>query len=308
MERHNTPGADDVDWYPFVFGCIAGIAPWIVGTIYFAGALGNADEAVPTWVWALFISVFVMFNCFAINQFLQYRGVGPLARLRLRRGRLHRAVVRGQDDPRLADLLRHRPLTPEGGFRPRRLRSIQAVFSWTCMRWVEPGPLSGSSLAASTTGKTDRAVRTTVSWPSTRRRIMASVSGDPRRRRRCSTALRTAVAAGGGFAERSDALSDLVDGERELVVLRLEHEVQRREHRTHDVPVVVVCLQIEGVGVGQQPRVPLRSPGGRPRRCRCRSSSFRSQVASSSRRRLWPLPYLYNTARRPGFRPGWAVA
>ena len=77
MERHNTPGADDVDWYPFVFGCIAGIAPWIVGTIYFAGALGNADEAVPTWVWALFISVFVMFNGFAVNQFLQYRRVGP---------------------------------------------------------------------------------------------------------------------------------------------------------------------------------------------------------------------------------------
>ena len=76
MERHNTPGADDVDWYPFVFGCIAGIAPWIVGVVYFAGALGNADEAVPTWVWALFISVFVLFNCFAVNQFLQYRGTG----------------------------------------------------------------------------------------------------------------------------------------------------------------------------------------------------------------------------------------
>ncbi len=77
MERHNTPGAADIDWAPFVFGCIAGIAPWIVGTVYFAGSLGNAQEAVPTWVWALFISVFVMFNCFAVNQFLQYRGVGP---------------------------------------------------------------------------------------------------------------------------------------------------------------------------------------------------------------------------------------
>lgn len=76
MERHNTPGADDVDWYPFIFGCLAGIAPWIVGVLYFAGALGNADEAVPTWVWVLFISVFALFNCFAVNQFLQYRGVG----------------------------------------------------------------------------------------------------------------------------------------------------------------------------------------------------------------------------------------
>ena len=75
MERQNTPGRD-VDWYPFVFGCIAGIAPWIVGAIYFAGALGNADEAVPPWVWGIFISVFVLFNAFAVNQFLQYKAVG----------------------------------------------------------------------------------------------------------------------------------------------------------------------------------------------------------------------------------------
>ncbi len=76
MERHNRPGADDLDWAPFIFGCIAGIAPWIVGATYFAGSLGNAQDAVPTWVWVLFISVFVMFNCFAVNQFLQYRRVG----------------------------------------------------------------------------------------------------------------------------------------------------------------------------------------------------------------------------------------
>lgn len=76
MERHNRPGDPTMDWYPFVFGCLAGIAPWIVGSIYFAGALSNADEAVPVWVWGIFISVFVMFNCFAVNQFLQYKRLG----------------------------------------------------------------------------------------------------------------------------------------------------------------------------------------------------------------------------------------
>ncbi len=76
MERHNRPGSDDLDWAPFIFGCLAGIAPWIVGATYFAGSLGNAQDAVPTWVWVLFISVFVMFNCFAVNQYLQYRRVG----------------------------------------------------------------------------------------------------------------------------------------------------------------------------------------------------------------------------------------
>ncbi|MFN3254795.1 MAG: heliorhodopsin HeR [Ilumatobacter sp.] len=80
MERVNTPGSSSIDWYPFVFGCFAGAVPWIVGGLYFAGALGNADEAVPTWVWAIFFSVFALFNVFALNQFLQYKAVGKWRR------------------------------------------------------------------------------------------------------------------------------------------------------------------------------------------------------------------------------------
>lgn len=79
MERQNGPD-DDVDWYPFVFGCIAGLIPWVVIVIYFQGALGNADEAVPVWVWAIMASVFILFNCFAVNQFLQYKRVGKWRR------------------------------------------------------------------------------------------------------------------------------------------------------------------------------------------------------------------------------------
>ena len=48
----------------------------VVVGIHFGGALSNASEAVPVWVWAIFISIFAVFNCFALNQFLQYRGVG----------------------------------------------------------------------------------------------------------------------------------------------------------------------------------------------------------------------------------------
>ena len=43
-----------------------------------------------------------------------------------------------------------------------RLRSIQAFFSWICMRCVSRSAL-GSSLAPSTSGKIERAVLTTVS-------------------------------------------------------------------------------------------------------------------------------------------------
>src|SRR3990167_3646319 len=45
-----------------------------------------------------------------------------------------------------------------------RLRSIQAVFSCTCMLWVSTSAV-GSSLTLSSKGKIPRAVRITASWP-----------------------------------------------------------------------------------------------------------------------------------------------
>jgi heliorhodopsin len=74
METHNEPG-DDVDWSPFVFGCIAGAVPWIAIGWYLFGA----GSAVPNFVYGIFVSIFVFFNCFAINQMLQYRRIGRWA-------------------------------------------------------------------------------------------------------------------------------------------------------------------------------------------------------------------------------------
>lgn len=74
METHNEPG-DDVDWSPFVFGCIAGAVPWIAIGWYLFGA----GSAVPNFVYGIFVSIFLFFNCFAINQLLQYRRIGRWA-------------------------------------------------------------------------------------------------------------------------------------------------------------------------------------------------------------------------------------
>jgi hypothetical protein len=71
METTSRPGAD-VDWTPFVFGSIAGTVPWIAIVIYLAGA----GSGMPTFVYGIFVSIFVLFNCFAINQWLQYRAHG----------------------------------------------------------------------------------------------------------------------------------------------------------------------------------------------------------------------------------------
>jgi len=74
MERVNLDRTH-VDWWPCVFGCIAGVVPWIVIAIAIIGAQVE-NSGVPTFVFAIFISLFVLFNTFAVNQFLQYKGVG----------------------------------------------------------------------------------------------------------------------------------------------------------------------------------------------------------------------------------------
>src|SRR6185503_15997872 len=69
-------------------------------------------------------------------------------------------------------------LSRKGQLQASRLRSIQAVFSCTCMRWVSRSAL-GSSFALSTSGNSERAVFTTASWPATSSRIIPLAAGTP---------------------------------------------------------------------------------------------------------------------------------
>ncbi|WP_423189801.1 heliorhodopsin HeR [Alkalibacterium sp. f15] len=62
------------NWKPFVFGSVAGLAPWVVILLY---AFGNSNPAeVPWFVYALAGSYFVFFNLFPINMILQYKKIG----------------------------------------------------------------------------------------------------------------------------------------------------------------------------------------------------------------------------------------
>ncbi len=76
MEVVNRPG-ERVWWSPFWFGCIAGIAPWLALVAYLT--LSSEGEGPPGFVYGILISIFVLFNCFALVQWLQYRGVGRWA-------------------------------------------------------------------------------------------------------------------------------------------------------------------------------------------------------------------------------------
>ena len=74
MEVVNKPG-EKVWWTPFWFGCIVGIVPWIGLLIYLIGPGDN----MPTFVYGIFVSIFIFFNLFALNQYLQYKQVGKWA-------------------------------------------------------------------------------------------------------------------------------------------------------------------------------------------------------------------------------------
>lgn len=70
MELHNQT-TKGTDWTSYIIGCIAGFVPWVV--IFIPLILA---ESVPDFVVAIFISIAVFFNLFAINMVLQYKKVG----------------------------------------------------------------------------------------------------------------------------------------------------------------------------------------------------------------------------------------
>jgi hypothetical protein len=63
-----------VNWGPFIFGSVAGLAPWIVIVLYMTGIPDLS--AVPWFVWAIVATYFVAFNTFPVNMVLQYKRVG----------------------------------------------------------------------------------------------------------------------------------------------------------------------------------------------------------------------------------------
>jgi hypothetical protein len=71
QERYEEPGGSLT---PFWLGCVAGAIPWIAIGVYLVSPGTSAEP--PGFVYAIFFSLFVFFNSFAVNQWLQYRRIG----------------------------------------------------------------------------------------------------------------------------------------------------------------------------------------------------------------------------------------
>lgn len=72
QEVMNPPGRERTTMLPFWFGTLAGIAPWVAIVVNTVGA-----DTVPGFVYGIVGSLFVFFMSFGVNQWLQYKQVGP---------------------------------------------------------------------------------------------------------------------------------------------------------------------------------------------------------------------------------------
>ena len=73
QEKYEKPGKPS--WLPFWFGSFAGIIPWIAIVIYVWAP--GLKVSPPGFVYGIIASLFIFFNCFAVNMILQYKKIGP---------------------------------------------------------------------------------------------------------------------------------------------------------------------------------------------------------------------------------------
>jgi hypothetical protein len=74
MELYNQ-NRQKIGWTPYWFGVFAGAIPWVAIAIYLIGS-GNEAGGPPGFVYAIFFTIFLFFNTFAVNMVLQYKKIG----------------------------------------------------------------------------------------------------------------------------------------------------------------------------------------------------------------------------------------
>ena len=67
---------EKTSWSSFISGCISGGVPWVVLFAYFVAAVMSTGTNPPAFVYSIFFIYFIVFNVFALNMVLQYKGVG----------------------------------------------------------------------------------------------------------------------------------------------------------------------------------------------------------------------------------------
>jgi hypothetical protein len=67
---------EKTNWSAFILGSISGGLPWVVLFAYFTSAVISTNGSVPNFVYLILFIYFILFNSFAVNMVLQYKGAG----------------------------------------------------------------------------------------------------------------------------------------------------------------------------------------------------------------------------------------
>ncbi len=78
MEVSNQ-GKSKPSWLSYNIGVLAGAVPWVVIAFYLWASSHYGDAAPPTFVYWIFVSIFIFFSSFALNMWLQYKKIGKWA-------------------------------------------------------------------------------------------------------------------------------------------------------------------------------------------------------------------------------------
>lgn len=66
-----------ISWLSYNIGVYAAIIPWLmIGLSMWASETASSESGIPGFVYAIYVSMFVFFNSFAVNMILQYRRSG----------------------------------------------------------------------------------------------------------------------------------------------------------------------------------------------------------------------------------------
>ncbi len=76
QEVFSRPSRERVNWMPYIYGCFAGVVPWAIIALQVASS-ESKGAGPPTFVYGIIVSLFLLFNSFAVNMVLQYKRVGP---------------------------------------------------------------------------------------------------------------------------------------------------------------------------------------------------------------------------------------
>lgn len=75
MEVYNQ-GKAKPNWLAYFIGIKAGFVPWLVFAIYVWGANLYGNGSLPSFVYWIYLTMFLMFGAFAANMYLQYKKTG----------------------------------------------------------------------------------------------------------------------------------------------------------------------------------------------------------------------------------------